>query len=250
MRVLFVHGACVVDGAWWWHRMTAPLARLGLATEAVELPSCGPAGGDEPLGDLNADVAAVRRAAGESTEPTVLVGHSYGGMVITAGAAGLANVSHLVYVSSVLADEGEPMAALADPDGTNWLEPEGAGAGTVRLRSDLSEDDFRAHFLNDCDEQAAAGALARVGRQSAAVFGQPIGGAGWRRVASTAVVCAHDRATRPEHQRRWAARADAVVELDAGHHPFLSRPDELAELIARLTPQPRTSTLSPSLRKL
>jgi pimeloyl-ACP methyl ester carboxylesterase len=102
------------------------------------------------------------------------------------------------------------------------------------LRTDVSEDAFRAHFLDDCDERAAAGALARVGRQSAAVFGQPTRGAGWRRVASTAVVCARDRATRPEHQRRWAARADTVVELESGHHPFLSRPDRLAEVIARL----------------
>ncbi|MBO0850861.1 MAG: alpha/beta hydrolase, partial [Pseudonocardia sp.] len=242
MRVLFVHGACVVDGAWWWHRMTAPLAGLGLATEAVELPSCGPSGDDEPLGDLDADVAAVRRAAGGSTQPTVLVGHSYGGMVITGAAAGLENVRHLVYVASMLPDEGESLAALADPDGTNWLEPEDESARTVRLRTDLSEDDFRAHFLDDCDEPAAAGAPARVGRQSAAVFGQPSRDAGWRRVASTAVVCARDRATRPEQRRRWAARAGTVVELDSGHHPFLSRPGELAEIIARL--QPRTSTVS------
>ena len=238
MRVLFVHGACVVDGAWWWQRMTGPLERRGLASAAVELPSCGPANptpGAPALGDLRADIAAVRAAAA-GDEPTLLVGNSYGGMVITGAAAGQPNVADqpnvagLVYLAAMLPDAGEALAAMADPDSPSWLEP--ADQDTMRVRGDLSARDFREHFLADCDEAAAEGALARIGRQAAAAFGQPPGGAGWRTLPTTAVVCTADRATPPARQRDWARRAGRVVELDSGHHPFLSRPEELATIIA------------------
>jgi pimeloyl-ACP methyl ester carboxylesterase len=237
MRVLFVHGACVVDGAWWWHRMTAPLAAHGLTTSAVELPSCIPADsvrsssadGPAPLGDLRADIAAVRASA-DGDEPTVLVGHSYGGMVITGAGAGRPNVVALIYIAGVIPTAEDTLAALANPDSPRWLEP--ADEHTLRVRADLTEDEFRAHFLADCDEAAVRGALARIGRQSAAAFGQSPGGAAWREVPTTAVVCTQDRATPPARQRDWARRAGRVVELASGHHPFLSRPSELAALIA------------------
>jgi pimeloyl-ACP methyl ester carboxylesterase len=88
MKVVFVHGALVFDGAWWWERMVEHLAALGMATRAVELPSCVPAPGvsGEAMGDMYAD--AVRAALGEEDGPVVLVGYSYGGMVTTDAAAG------------------------------------------------------------------------------------------------------------------------------------------------------------------
>ena len=79
MKIVFVHGALVFDGAWWWSRMVEPLAALGLGTRAVELPSCvappGASGG--AVGDMYADADAVRAALEEEDEPVVLVGHSY-----------------------------------------------------------------------------------------------------------------------------------------------------------------------------
>ena len=101
MRVVFVHGALVRDADWWWHAMPGPLAALGHRTAAVELPSCvGP-------GDLAADAAAVRAAVDAAGEPVALVGHSYGGTVITEAGA---DAAHLVYVASVLADAGRSHA--------------------------------------------------------------------------------------------------------------------------------------------
>jgi pimeloyl-ACP methyl ester carboxylesterase len=231
MKVLFVHGACVVDGSWWWSRMAQPLAEHGLRTGAVELPSCAALTDQGMLGDLAADVAAVRQAA-HGDEPVVLVGHSYGGMVISAASAGLAVVRHLVYVASMLPEPGESLAAIAGPGSQSWLEPENEGGNTVRLRADLSEQGFVAHFLADCDQAAVEGALARIGRQSAAVFGQSPASVGWPEVPSTAVVCTEDRATAPDRQFEWSKRAAAVVELASGHHPFLSQPSQLAEIIA------------------
>jgi pimeloyl-ACP methyl ester carboxylesterase len=81
VKVLFVHGALVHDGQWWWHRMVEPLAQRGLTTEAVVLPSCEATFGERK--DMYADVAAVTEAVAAADKPIVLCGHSYGGAVIT-----------------------------------------------------------------------------------------------------------------------------------------------------------------------
>jgi pimeloyl-ACP methyl ester carboxylesterase len=225
MRVVFVHGACVTDAAWWWHRMIEPLADAGMSTTAVELPSCDP----ERLGDLHDDADAVRAVLRSDDEPTVLCAHSYGGMVITEAAVDQPNVRQLVYITSMLPDHGESLAGLTDPDAPQWLEP--ADGGTVALKADLSDDDIRTHFLNDCDDGATTGAMARLSRQSAAVFAQSPRDIAWRTIPSTYVLCTDDRATVPARQKTFSHRADHVVELKAGHHPFLSRPDPLARMI-------------------
>jgi pimeloyl-ACP methyl ester carboxylesterase len=111
MKVVFVHGALVFDGEWWWHRMVEPLAALGLVSRAVELPSCvaSPNASGEAPGDMYADTDAVRAVLDEEDEPVVLVGHSYGGMVITGAASGYENVKHLVYITSVMPELGETL---------------------------------------------------------------------------------------------------------------------------------------------
>src|SRR4051812_50116203 len=90
MRVVFVHGACVKDGSWWWHRTAELLAERDVASEAPALPSCGETG--EPASaqgpGLAEDVAAVRAVLTASDERTVVVAHSYGGLVTAEAAAG------------------------------------------------------------------------------------------------------------------------------------------------------------------
>src|SRR5690348_9678200 len=98
MRVVFVHGACVKDGAWWWHPTAELLAERDVVSEAPALPSCGETG-SRGLG-LSADVAAVRAVLTASDEPTIVVAHSYGGIVTAEAAAGVASVKHLLLVSS------------------------------------------------------------------------------------------------------------------------------------------------------
>ncbi len=228
MKVVFVHGALVFDGAWWWHRMVRPLASLGLGSRAVELPSCvaPPGASGEASGDMYADADAVRAALEEEDEPVMLVGHSYGGMVITDAAAGHENVEHLVYVTSVLPDSGETMADFGGEPGP-WMDPRPED-GTMGIKAELTPD----AFMPDCDEEAVAGALKRLTRQPLAVFGQTPRAVAWREKPSTYVVCAEDRATPPEVQREYARRAGRVVELPTGHHPMLSRPELLARVLA------------------
>ncbi len=230
MKVVFVHGALVFDGAWWWHRMVEPLAALGLGSRAVELPSCiaSPGASGETPRDMYADADAVRAALDEEDEPLVLVGHSYGGMVITDAATGQENVAHLVYVTSVMPERDETLASLGGGrEPGPWLDPRPED-GTMGVKAEL----LPGAFMQDCDEEAIAGALERLTRQPLAAFGQSPRGVAWREKPSTYVVCADDRATPPEAQREYARRADRVVELPTDHHPMLSRPDLLAGVIA------------------
>jgi pimeloyl-ACP methyl ester carboxylesterase len=230
MKVVFVHGALVFDGAWWWHRMVEPLAALGLESQAVELPSCvaPPVPPAETLGDMYADADAVRAALDGEDGPVVLVGHSYGGMVITDAAAGHGNVEHLVYLDSVMPEHGETMASFGGSrEPGPWMDPRPED-GTMGIKAELTPD----AFMQDCDEAAVAGALERLTRQPLTVFGQGPRAVAWHEKPSTYIVCAEDLATPPEAQREYARRAGKVVEVPTGHHPMLSQPGLLARVLA------------------
>ena len=228
MRVVFVHGACVEDGPWWWHRTAERLAERGVASEAPALPSCGETGEapDAQGPGLTEDAAAVRAVLAAGDEPTVVVAHSYGGIVTAEAAAGVEAVRHLVLVSSYLPEVGESLASFGGETPAPFLDvdPEG-GTFTVRPEA-LAET-----FLQDCGPEIQRQAIGKVARQSLAVLEQPVRSAAWQQVASTYLVCAEDRGTPAERQRRFATRADGVVELDAGHHPFLSQPAAVRDLI-------------------
>jgi pimeloyl-ACP methyl ester carboxylesterase len=231
MRIVFVHGACVKDGSWWWHRTGELLAEQSVASEAPALPSCGETGQptDATGPGLAEDVAAVRHVLTASDEPTVVVAHSYGGIVVAEAAAGVEAVRHLLLVSSYLPEVGQSLSSFGGEEPAPFLDidPEG-GTFTVRVEA-LAET-----FLQDCDSQIQQEAAEKTAHQSLAVLEQPVRSAAWRHVPSTYLVCAKDRGTPAEAQREFARRADSVVELDAGHHPFLSQPAAVRDLILAL----------------
>jgi len=221
--LIFVHGACVRDAAWWWSAMVEPLANRGIETATVALPSCGETGDER--GDLYADVEACRRAVAEADGPVVLCGHSYGGVVITEAGAD-DRVTQLLYVTSVMLETGQTQAEIIGSAPTPWMAP--GDDGTVGVHPDL----IRELFLQDCDEATIEQALARLTRQSVTPFMQSPRQIAWHHKPASYFVCLEDLATPAEvqHQR---VRGDArAVEFDAGHHPFLSRPDAFADLIA------------------
>jgi pimeloyl-ACP methyl ester carboxylesterase len=231
MRVVFVHGACVRDGAWWWHRAAEALAVGGVASEAPGLPSCGEgqraADGAGP--GLAEDIAAVHAVLTSGEEETVVVAHSYGGIVVAEAAAGVPSVRHLLLVSSYLPEVGESLSTFGGEEPAPFLaiDPEG-GTFTVRAEA-LAET-----FLQDCEPSIQAAAASRTAEQSLAVLEAPVRAAAWRDVATTYLVCTEDRGTPVERQRKFAERSGSVVEIEAGHHPFLSRPDQVARLIHEL----------------
>jgi pimeloyl-ACP methyl ester carboxylesterase len=231
MRVVFVHGACVKDGSWWWHPTGGLLAERGVASEAPVLPSCGETG--EPTGaqgpGLAEDVASVRQVLTASDEPTVVVAHSYGGIVTAEAAAGVDAVRHLLLVSSYLPEAGQSLSSFGGEEPAPFLDVDPDG-GTFTVRPEALAETF----LQDCDPEIQRQAMDKTARQSLAVLEQPVRSAAWQHVPSTYLVCARDQGTPADRQRAFAARAASVVELDAGHHPFLSQPAAVRDLILGL----------------
>jgi pimeloyl-ACP methyl ester carboxylesterase len=231
MRVVFVHGACVKDGAWWWHRTAELLAEKGVTSEAPALLSCGETGvtPDAEGPGLAEDVAAVRAVLSAGDEPTVVVAHSYGGIVTAEAAAGVDSVRHLLLISSYLPEVGQSLSSFGGEEPAPFLEIDPDG-GTFTVRPDALAETF----LQDCDAEIQQGALDMTARQSLAVLGAPVSAAAWQQVPSTYLVCAADRGTPVDLQREFAARAGSVVELDSGHHPFLSQPAAVRDLVLSL----------------
>ncbi len=231
MRVVFVHGACVKDGAWWWHSTAELLAEAGVSSKAAVLPSCGETGErpDAAGPGLPEDVAAVRSLLTAGEEPVVVVAHSYGGIVTAEAAAGVESVRHLLLVSSYLPEVGESLASFGGEEPAPFLEidPEG---GTFTVRKEA----MAQTFLQDCTPEIQLQATERTAHQSLAVLSAPVRAAAWQQVPSTYLVCTEDRGTPVEAQRAFAGRAGKVVEIAAGHHPFLSQPAAFRDLIAAL----------------
>lgn len=226
MELIFVHGALVRDGQWWW-QPTAQLfeERTGIRSRALELPSCGEGAPAQTADGLVADAAALR-AALDGLDSAIVVGHSYGGTVI-AEAGQHPAIARLFYVSSYLPEVGESQASImsgeSDPvsigdNGDGTLGVTGYDAGT-----------FGARFLQDADAHTQQQAWERVTAQAASAFMTPTTAAGWQGVDSTYLVSVDDRSTSVELQRFHAARATRAVELPTGHHPFITRPDLVAE---------------------
>jgi pimeloyl-ACP methyl ester carboxylesterase len=231
MRLLFVHGALVRDGRWWWQRTAELLEqRTGMRSSALALPSCGETTPDEVAGGLVADAAALRAELDRLGE-AIVVGHSYGGTVIAEAGAHDA-VAHLVYVSSYLPDIGEAQGGIMSGE-TDPVQIADNGDGTLAL-SGYDAASFGARFLHDADEATQREAWRRVTAQSAGSFTTPTSAAGWQGVDSTYVVCAQDRSTSVGLQRVHAGRATRSVELPTGHHPFVTRPDLMVEQLQKL----------------
>ena len=230
MELIFVHGALVRDGRWWW-QATADLLeeRTGIRSRALLLPSCGETGTDQMAGGLVADAAALTAALDE-VDSAIVVGHSYGGTVI-AEAGQHPSIAHLLYVSSYLPDIGQAQAAIMSGE-TNPVMIAGNDDGTLSVAG-YTAASFGARFLQDADTAIQRQAWERVTAQSAAAFTTPTTAAGWQGVDSTYIVCGQDRSTSLGLQRRHAARATRSVELPTGHHPFITRPDLVVEQLER-----------------
>ena len=227
--LIFVHGACVRDAGWWWSQMVQPLAKLGIPTAAVALPSCGETG--ETPGDLTDDVAACHRAIAAVDGPVVLCGHSYGGMIITEAGAD-ERVTQLLYVTSVMPDAGQSQAELVGSEPAPWLQP--SDDGTIGVDPEL----IRELFLQDCDETTTQQALARLTRQSLTPFTQAPRHIAWQEKPTTYFICTEDLATPAAVQAARVRAGAQLVEFRAGHHPFLSRPDAFADSIAAAIASP------------
>jgi pimeloyl-ACP methyl ester carboxylesterase len=183
--------------------------------------TCGPG--------LAEDVAAVRLVLEDGDEPTMVVAHSYGGIVVAEAAADVDAVRRILLVSSYLPEVGQSLSDFGDGNPAPFLNID-PDAGTFGVRPELLVDTF----LHDCDPDTQAQASDHLSKQSVQVIGQPVGAAAWQQVHTTYLVCTQDRGTPARLQREFARRASNVVELGTGHHPFLSQPTAVRNLLLNL----------------
>jgi pimeloyl-ACP methyl ester carboxylesterase len=227
--VVLVHGAW--HGAWCWTALQAELDRRGIPSLAIDLPGHGAS--TEAFGDLHGDAAAVSRLLANQRRPIVLVGHSYGGAVISQTSAANADVVHLVYLTAFVPDVDENVISM------NTSMPEAASklTGAIEvygafstINPGLAHDAFYAH----CDPMVSTANIARLCPQPFATFTQSATHAGWRSTPSTYVRCTDDAAIPLLHQDLMAERCSKVESLDTDHSPFGSMPVETAEILAMI----------------
>jgi pimeloyl-ACP methyl ester carboxylesterase len=233
MELIFVHGALVRDGQWWWQPAADLLEeRTGIRSRALAFPSCGETTADEVSGGLVADAAALRAELDSlQHDGAIVVGHSYGGTVI-AETGWHPAIAHLLYISSYLPEIGQAQAAIMSGE-SDPVSIGDNGDGTLGVAG-YDAASFGERFLQDADAATLQQAWQRVTGQSAGAFVTPTSRAGWEGVDSTYLVCTEDKSTSVELQRLHAARATRSVDLPTGHHPFLTRPDLVVEQLQAL----------------
>jgi hypothetical protein len=138
--VVLVHGAW--HGAWCWDEVVSRLSGDGLAVVAIDLPSVASGG------DLYDDARAVRQVLDDTPGDKVLVGHSYGGIVITEASAGAEGVRHLVYLTAFMLDEGQALADVAGRTPPAWQVPDADG-------KTMSVEGPQEVFYNTCAPEVA-----------------------------------------------------------------------------------------------
>jgi pimeloyl-ACP methyl ester carboxylesterase len=215
--VVLVHGA-FVDGSG-WQPVYRLLRRDGYVVRVVQNPTLS----------LDGDVAAARLVVDELNGPVVLVGHSYGGVVITE-AGNDPNVAALVYIAAAAPDAGESVnSLLADPP------PDAPGPPILPPRDGLlflDRDKFHASFAADVPDDVAEFMSDSQVPWGVDALGGTITDPAWRTKPSWYLITTEDRILPPPAQRMMAERAGAtVVEVAGSHAVLLSRPEAVAGLI-------------------
>jgi len=217
-NVVLVHGA-YADGSS-WSEVIERLQAAGVTATAVQ----------NPLRSVADDAAATRLILARHAEPTILVGHSYGGTVISEAGAD-PHVVGLVYVAARAPDAGEDYAALAK---TFPTPPANAGLVFKDGFGSLTEQAFLHDFANGVDRSRARTLYAVQGHIAATLFADRTTVAAWRSKPSWYAISKRDRTTSPELERFLAKRMKAkTIELDSGHLSLITHPRQITELILR-----------------
>jgi len=214
-NVVIVHGA-FADGSG-WRAVTDILEKDGFNVSIVQ----------EPLTSLEEDVAATQRVLARVDGPVVLVGHSYGGMVITQ-AGNDPKVASLVYVAAAAPAEGETAFGLLSS-----LPAKSTGvAPTKDGYLFLDPKVFQADFAADVPEATTTFMALSEMPASVKAFTTPVTNPAWKTKPSYGIVSTQDRTINPDLERSMYKRAGAkVTEINASHAVFLSQPKAVAAVI-------------------
>ncbi len=216
-NIVLVHGAWA-DGSSW----SGVIERLQKQGYNVTAPQF-------PLSSLADNVARLKEVLAQQNGPTILVGHSYGGQIITALGTDAPNVVGLVYIAAFGLDQGESIGALlagpptpaianlhVDPQGFAWIP----------------QSDFVRHFASDVPSDEANVMYAVQQPISMSAFGEKMGTPAWKSYPSWFLVAKNDEVIPPDAERSFARRMGAkVTELDSSHVAMVTHPDAVADLI-------------------
>jgi pimeloyl-ACP methyl ester carboxylesterase len=224
--VVLVHGSFADASG--WNGVIERLSREGY-------PVLAPA---NPLRSLSGDAEYIASVLKTIPGPVVLVGHSYGGAVITNAATQAPNVKALVYVSAFALDKGETaFGIIGSFPGSKLplslkIRPYSAALGDFGLDGYIDPDRFHEVFCADLPAATAA-AMAAAQRPSTIASGaEPSGEPAWKTIRSWYMVAKQDRVIPPDAERFMAKRAGAhTVELDSSHVAMTSHPDAVTDLI-------------------
>src|SRR6266853_2635707 len=225
--IVFVHGGWADSSG--WNQEITNLERRGF-------PVIAPA---NPLRALASDTAYIRSVLQTISGPIVLVGHSYGGAVITNAAAGVPNVQALVYIAAFAPDKGESLFQLVTMNPGTQIGPAtldfrpyplpGGGTGIdLYIKKSAFHDAFAADLPLRVTDQMQAGQRPFANE----AFLSPSGDPAWKTIPSWYMVATQDHAIPPATERFMAQRAHATtVEVDSSHVAMISQPEATTRLI-------------------
>jgi pimeloyl-ACP methyl ester carboxylesterase len=193
-----------------------------------------------PLRSLATDAATVRAAVGAIDGPVVLVGHSYGGAVITQASAGLENVTSLVYLAAFGLDIGESCASVQQPFPPSMLATTSAPTPYPAVGAAegpdlyISKEGFRETFCADVPVDVADVMFATQRPLALAALTENATEAGWKTKPSWFLVSEHDNAIPPDAERFMANRMGATTEsIDGSHTAFIADPVRVTSFIKK-----------------
>jgi pimeloyl-ACP methyl ester carboxylesterase len=216
-NVVLVHGA-FADGSS-WAKVIPLLQASGLNVVAVQ----------DPLSSLADDVAATKRAIADANGPVLLVGHSYGGAVISE-AGNDPKVAGLVFVAAGAPNAGQSFADVTAP------YPVPPGIAAIRMDAShflsLPPAAVAQDFAQDLPRSVTAIMASTQGPTAAAVFSTKIHNAAWMIKPSWYIVCSNDRMIQPDLERALAQKMHAkTLVIASSHVPMLSHPEQVAQFI-------------------
>ncbi|AXC16394.1 putative signal peptide protein (plasmid) [Acidisarcina polymorpha] len=219
VNIMLVHGAWA-DGSC-WSKVILLLEAKGYNVTAAQIP----------LQSLTGDIEVTRRLLTANNGPTVLVGHSYGGAVITGAATATPQVKALVYITAFGLDEGESLESLSKQGppspGSAAIEPDDKGFLWI------NRDKFHTAFAGGATDDEASIMAAVQKPLSFAAFGGLESAPAWKTLPSWYLTCSEDQMIPPPAQEFLAKRMNATVRSVASSHcPFMSHPKEVADIIA------------------
>lgn len=219
-NAVLVHGA-VLDGSG-WRAVHDRLVDDGMNVTVVQLP----------LTSLEDDVEATRRAIGQQAGPTVLVGSSYGGAVISVAGTD-PKVASLVYVAALQPDAGEAVAEL----NAQWpMEAHSRELGDGTMIVDPQH--FHADVAADLPEEMTRFMAASQRPTAFEIYTTKLPEVAWHDKPSFGIVATQDRTLDPDMMRFMYERSGAeIVEVDAAHLPHISHPEAVADVILRAAGQ-------------